>query len=238
MAQLPLPHPQDWPKLLGHLGETVHRGQYSPEGRSHLYPPELLNRTLAGLQSTHEGIKKMQALGWQSVYWPGIDAYITDYVMRCAIWTWHKASSPAQPMLLRDIPSGLWQKIAADYFHHGDKDYLQIGGLFSKYPFLFCMTSKTAKPLAQNSKKSCSSMPSSILYSINCPPFTAEEFEQFLQRQCINHITSSPHFQWCNWFIGWQVKILKTALNTAKDVRTSLEMLLLELQSPWHCPGR
>ena len=72
--------------------------------------------------------------------------------------------------------------------------------------------------------------PHSVLYSDNDPPFTAEELEWFLQRQCIDHITSSPHFHWSNGFIEQQVKMLKTAVSAAKDARTSLKMLLLELQ--------
>ena len=59
----------------------------------HVYiPPELLDRTLADLHSTHQGIEKMQALAREAVYQPGIDADIPDYVKRCAICTQYKAS--------------------------------------------------------------------------------------------------------------------------------------------------
>ena len=89
--------------------------------------------------------------------------------------------------------------------------------LFSKHPFLFHMTSKTAQSLIQKFQNIMSQddFPS-ILYSDNGPPFTAEEFEPFLQRQYINHITSSPHFHQSNGFIEQQVKILKTTLSTSK----------------------
>ena len=53
--------------------------------------PQLLDRTLADLHSAHQGIEKMQALA-QAVYWPGMDADITNYVKRCAICTWYKTS--------------------------------------------------------------------------------------------------------------------------------------------------
>ena len=48
----------------------------------------------------------MQAQARESVYWPGIDADIADYVSQCTIYTKHKASLPTLPMLPRDIPDG------------------------------------------------------------------------------------------------------------------------------------
>ena len=114
----------------------------------------------------------MQALAQEASYWPCIDADITDYVKRCAISTHHKASPPAQLMLPKDIPSSPWQEMVAEYFHHSGKDYLLIANLFSKYPFLFCMS------LVQKSQDVMSQHGSpSILYSNNGPPFTVQEFE-------------------------------------------------------------
>ena len=79
--------------------------------------------------------------------------------------------------------------------------------------------------------------PPNILYTDNSPLFTAEEFERFLQRQCIDHITSSLHFHRSSGFTEQQVKMLKTALSTAKDAGTFLEMFLLELQSTLMAPN-
>ena len=56
----------------------------------------------------------------------------------------------------------------------------------------------------------------SILYTDNGSPFTVEEFKRFPQRQSINHIISYPHFH---------------QMNTAQDAKTSLQTLLLALQS-------
>ena len=69
-------------------------------------PPELLKKTLADLHGAHQGVDRMQAQAREAVYWPGIDSDISDYVSQCTICTKHKASLPAQPMLLRDIPDG------------------------------------------------------------------------------------------------------------------------------------
>ena len=85
----------------------------------------------------------MQAQAREAVYWPEIDANIIDYVCQCTISTKHKASSPAQPMLPRDVPDSPYQEIAVDYLTHQGKEYLLICYTFSKYPFLYKVSSKT-----------------------------------------------------------------------------------------------
>ena len=150
-------------------------------------PPELLNRTLADLHSTHQRLEKMQALASEAVYWPSIDVDITDYVKRCAICTWHKTCLPAQPMLPRDICSGPWQEMVADYFHHSSKDYLLIADLFSKYHFLFCLTSYSAHAQVQKLQEVMSQYgPPYIPYTDNGSPCTAEEYSPEDCQRCWN----------------------------------------------------
>ena len=108
-------------------------------------PLKLLNCTLADLHGAHQGIDRMQAEAREAMYWPGIDAGIADYVCWCTIHTKTKASPPAQPMLPRDIPDGPWQEITADYLTHKGREYLLICDLFSKYPFLYKVSTKSAQ---------------------------------------------------------------------------------------------
>ena len=110
-------------------------------------PPELLYRTLADLHDAYQGIIRMQTQVREIVYWPSIDADIAGYVHWCTICTKHKASPPMQPMLPRDIPKGLWQEIATDYLTCKGKEYLLLCNLFSRYPFLYRVSTKTAKSL-------------------------------------------------------------------------------------------
>ena len=91
-----------------------------------------------------------------------------------------------------DISNGLWELIAADYFHHSGKDNLLIANLFSKYPFLFHISSKSAQSLVQRLNDIIAQYsPPNVLYTSNGPPFMAEEFRKLLQRQSIDHIISS-----------------------------------------------
>ena len=114
--------------------------------------------------------------------------------------------------------------------------------LFQQVPLPFSHSLKAAQSLVQTLDEIIAQ------YGPQCPvhwqwlPFTVEEFESLMQRQSINHITS-PHFHHSNGFQEQQVKTIKTALSTTQDAKTSLETLLLELQSTpiaqtCHCPRK
>ena len=112
-------------------------------------PPELYDRMLSDLHGNHRGIEKMRHLSQHTIYWPGLDADIADYVNRCKTCTQHKAKQAVQPMLPRDVPDSPWQELAADFFTHNHKEYLLIADTFSKYPFVYQMSSKTAESISK-----------------------------------------------------------------------------------------
>ena len=137
----------------------------------------------------------MQAQAREAVYWPGIDAHISDYVSQCTICTKHKASPPAQPMLTRDILHGPWQDIAADCMTHKGHEYLIICNAFSKYHFVHKVISKSAQSLCTHLLELISQYgPPMSLSTDNGPSFASDELTEFLAHHCIAHHTSSPHF--------------------------------------------
>ena len=195
-------------------------------------PPELHDRTLYDLHDSHQGIEKMTHIARSNVYWPGIDADISDYVRRCTICTKFKASQSTQPMLPRDIPDSPWQELAADYFTHKGKDYLLIANTFSKYPFVYKVHSKTTDSIINRLQDLFSQFGKpQRFFSDNGPPFSSEPFSQFLTSHAINHITSSPLYPRSNGFIERQVKTIKTSLATTQASNTSLDQLLPTLCS-------
>ena len=134
------------PNTSGALGKNCPSNlAYSSRGQG--YPPELLDCTLADMHGVHQGIDRMQPQVREAVYWSGIDADIANYVHQCTICTKHKASLPTQPMLPRDVPDGPWQEIAVDYLTHQSKEYVPICDLFSKYPLLYKVFTKSAQSL-------------------------------------------------------------------------------------------
>ena len=89
----------------------------------------------------------MRHFSQNTVYWPRIDADIADYVNLCKTCMQHKAKQAVQPMLPSDVPDSPWQDLAADFFTYNHKEYLLIVDTFSKYPFIYQLSSKSAKSI-------------------------------------------------------------------------------------------
>ena len=138
-------------------------------------PPELYKRMHSDLHNNHRVIEKMRHLSQNTVYWPRIDADITDYVNHCKTCTQHKAKQAVQPMLPRDVPDSPWQDLAADFFTYNDKEYFLIADTFSKYPFIYQTSFKSAKSISKTLQN---------LISQYGPPkrFISDNVPHFLQK--------------------------------------------------------
>ena len=51
--------------------------------KTHQFTTAQWERTLGNLHIRHLGLLAMQQMAMTTVYWPGIDAYIEDWVQRC-----------------------------------------------------------------------------------------------------------------------------------------------------------
>ena len=167
-----------------------------------------------------------------------------------------KSLPPTEPMLPRDIPDGPSEEITADYLTHQGKEYLLICDVFSKYPFLYKVTTKSAQSLCAHLLELISQyVLVSLLSMDNGQPFVSEELAQFLLHHHKEHSTSSPHLPRPNSLTECWVRTIKTALNTTLAARNLLEDALLDLRSTligpnmplsheilhnrmFHCPSR
>ena len=135
-------------------------------------------------------------------------------------------------MMPKDVPEGPWQDLATDFFKHNNTEYLLIEDTFSKYPFLYKVSSKAAEPVTQRIKSLISQYEQpKTLSTDNGPPFSSEAFTQFMQKEHIDHITSSPHYHKSNGFIERQIKTIKTALSTCQEAKLPIEDLLLDIRT-------
>ena len=102
--------PKDHPTLLGCPEWAVHRGWYSPEGRSCLHPSRAPWQNSCWLPQCSPGIEKNTSPSPRSSLLARHRFWHTDYVKRCAIWTQHKASLPSQSMPPETSPAACGRK--------------------------------------------------------------------------------------------------------------------------------
>ena len=173
-------------------------------------PPELYNRSLNELHNVHLGIEKMQHRKRATIYLPGIDVDIVEYVKCCKTCIQHMATQHIQPMIPRDVPVVPWQDLTTDFFTFKNKEYLLVAYIFSKYPFTFKISTKTADTIICKFMQLFSQYvtPKSLTTN-NRPPFASETFAKFMLIQRVDHITTSPHYPKSNGFIDRQVKTIK-----------------------------
>ena len=226
MAWPPQASPEDC-QFWGIWDELLVKASIHLNGDQVCVPPELLNRTLAKPPHMHQGWKKCSPRpDWQ---FTGLAKMLSvfDYIKRSPVCTKHKASPPANPTLPQDIPKGLWQEIAANYFNHKGKEYLLIYNMFSKYPFLYKVTSKPALSLSQKLQELITKYgpPAESTQTIALP-LLLKILSSSYSVSTLTTPSPAPAFPNSNGFIEQQVKMPKTTFSTSQDARTFLEDLL------------
>ena len=108
-------------------------------------PSAQQERTLGNLHVGHQGILAMQQMAKTTVYWPGIDADIEDWVQRCTACLATKPNQKREPLLPHQVPDGPWQKIGADFFDFEGKKFLLVIDYFTKFIFVEKVTTTTAQ---------------------------------------------------------------------------------------------
>ena len=102
----------------------------------------------------------MQSNAGVTVYWPGIDADIEDFMNRCSSCLLHCQNQVHKSMMGHRIPDGPWQKLGVDFFDHNGQNYMAVVDYFSKCPYLYEMKNTNAQHTTNHLKKIFSQFPS------------------------------------------------------------------------------
>ena len=132
------------------------------------------------LHKSHAGTNKALVLARMCVYWPGMEADLTDYIKRCLMCI-ENSNLPVETLHPHEVPPGHWVKLGMYFFqdHHGEK-YLIIADYFNKFPHVFPVASahhfKTINHLCE--LFTAEGVPP-IVMSNNGPLFNGDEFKRF-----------------------------------------------------------
>ena len=90
---------------------------------------------------SHEGINKAMLLARTCVYWPGMEADITDYIKRCLTCI-DSSNLPVETLHPHEVPPGPWVKIGMDFFQDDfGRKHLIVADYFSKFPYIYHVAS-------------------------------------------------------------------------------------------------
>ena len=156
-----------------------------------------------------KGINKIQILTWATVklaqLWCG-------HCQLCQRYT--RQSCQGSQCSPQDMPDGPWQNITANYFTHMGREYLLICQHLQQISIhLQNIHQDSQLPDPETTRLYLPVRTHKRIFTNKEPPFSSKELTKYLQKQQINHITSSPLYPRPNGFIERQVRTVKTALN-------------------------
>ena len=185
---------------------------------------------MADLHESHAGINKAMDLARTCIYWPGMEADITDYIKQCLTCI-ECSNLPVEMLQPHEVPPRPWVKIGVDFFQdHLGKKHLIVVDYFSKFPYVFPVASthhfKTITHLRE--LFAAEGIPT-IIMSDNGPPFNGEEFRPFPHDLDFIRTTLSPHFHQSNGVIEAMVKKVKNACKKMDRSPNAQARALLQL---------
>ena len=185
---------------------------------------------MVDLHRSHTGINKAMDLARTCVYWPGMEADVTDYIKWCL--TCIESSNLSVEMLHpHEVPPRPWVKIGIDFFQdHLGKKHLIVADYFSKFLYMFPMASMHhSKTISHLRELFTAEGVPAIVMSDNRPPFNGDKFRQFSHDFDFIHMTLSPHFHQSNSFIEAMVKKVKNAYKKMDGSPNAQARALLQL---------
>ena len=199
---------------------TVHSGCLM-WGIRVIVPPKLRPQVLEELHQGHLGVVKMKALARSYIWWPGIDKEIEETAKTCSGCQLMQAEPSTAPVHPWEWPSSPWQRIHIDFAG----------------PFLGCMflivvdahsrwleiekmdTTTSTKTIEKlHSLFARYGVPSQLV-SDNGPHFKSEQFQMFLKRNGIKHLTSAPYHPASNGLAERCVQSFKSAMKSETEVK-------------------
>jgi len=187
-------------------------------GERIVVPARLRGRILLQLHRGHPGIQRMKALAKSSIYWPGMDKDIEDFVKEC-----HPCAEAAKAPIKAPLQSWPkaerpWSRVHADFAGPINGIwYLIRVDAFSKWPEVIETRAITAKATISSMRQIFSGYgPPEVLFTDNGTQFTSVEFATFCEAFGITHLRSLAYHPQSNGQAERFVDTLKRGLDKSK----------------------
>ena len=174
---------------------------------------------LEEIHRLHIGMNGCLRRASELLFWPRINAEVTDFVSKCSICQSFAPEQCREDLQPHEMPSRPWSKVGADLFELGQQYFLTLVDFWSSYfeeqelKRITSLTVITACKVQFASR----GIPDALITD-NGTQFSASEFVKFAKAWKFKHKTSSPHHPQSNGKAENAVKIGKNLLKKARAV--------------------
>ena len=183
-------------------------------------PPKLHPQVLEELHQGDMGVVKMKAIARSYIWWPGINKEIELTVKSCSGCQLTQREPSTVPVHVWEWPSSPWQRIHIDFAGlFLNSMFLVVVDAHSRWLEIERMTSTTSEKTIEVLQRLFARYGIPVqLVSDNGSQFTSEEFQQFLKRNGMKHITSAPYHPATNGLAERGEGSFKSAIKSETEV--------------------
>ena len=126
-------------------GEITYNEGLLLKGQRIIIPTSLRPSMKEIIHQGHNGIARCKSRARQSIFWPGMNSEIDDFVSRCPHCLTHRNQLQKETLIQHNVPEVPWTKVASDLFALYGHDYVIIADYTSKYIEIERLTDKSSQ---------------------------------------------------------------------------------------------
>ena len=213
---------------------SIHQGCLTWGSRV-VIPPQGREAVLQELHEGHPGMTKMKSLARMYVWWPNLEKDIESFVQSCHQCQEQQPAPSVAPLQPWRWPTRPWTRLHMDFAGPlNGKMILIVIDAHSKWIEAIPTESATSSVVIESSRVLFSQfgLPE-VLVTDNGPCFVGEDFEIFLAKNGIKHITSAPYHPATNGLAERAVQTVKRGLKkvTQGSMKTRIAKILTAYRS-------
>ena len=188
-------------------------------GNRVIVPQQGRKQLLQELHEGHPGIARMKSRARMFFWWPGMDKDIEARVKLCTDCQSIRPTPAPAPLHPWEWPSQPWSRIHVDYAGpYQGRMLLVLSDAHSKWMEVHALTSATSSATIQSLRSTFAQLglPRTVVTD-NGPCIVSAEFKEFMQKNGIRHITSSPYHPSTNGLAEKAVQTLKQGLKKMRE---------------------
>ncbi|XP_063441937.1 uncharacterized protein K02A2.6-like [Mytilus trossulus] len=187
------------------------------KGERVIIPKSLRTVMIKKIHSSHIGIEGCLRRARESLYWPGMNAEVKDYIQRCETCRTFERKQQKETLISHEIPSRPWSKVGIDLMTFQSKNYLVTIDYYSNYWEVDYLEDTLALTVIRKLRAQFArhGIPD-VCFTDNGPQFDCGEFRKFSRLWEFKHDTSSPLYAQSNGKVEQTVQTVKRLMKKSK----------------------